>query len=69
MNEQTWNKFLAARDKQVLASAAYRMRQGLGKRPALLIVDVNYDFREDKPEPILESIKRWRNSLRASGAV
>ena len=69
MNEQIWNKFLTARDKQVFASAAYRMRQGLGKRPALLIVDVSYDFREDKPEPILESIKRWRNSLRASGAV
>ncbi len=69
MNEQIWDKFLTARDKQAFASAAYRMRQGLGKRPALLIVDVNYDFREDKPEPIPESIKRWRNSLRASGAV
>jgi maleamate amidohydrolase len=45
------------------------MRQDPGKRPALLIVDVNYDFREDKPEPILESIKRARNSLRASSAV
>src|SRR6266853_3805921 len=28
MNEQIWDKFLTARDKQVFASAAYRMRQG-----------------------------------------
>src|SRR5262249_6494242 len=33
-----------------------------GKRPALVIVDVNYFFCGDRPEPILESIKRWRNS-------
>jgi nicotinamidase-related amidase len=25
-------------------------------------VDVNYAFRGDRPEPILESIKRWRAS-------
>jgi maleamate amidohydrolase len=62
MNEPIWNKFLTERDKQVFASAGYGMRQGFGKRPALLIVDVNYDFCGDKPEPILESIKRWRNS-------
>ena len=62
MNEPIWNKFLTERDKQVFASAGYGVRQGFGKRPALLIVDVNYDFCGDKPEPILESIKRWRNS-------
>ncbi len=49
MNEPIWNKFLTARDKQVFASAAYRMRQGALASAALLIVDVNYDFREDNP--------------------
>ncbi len=33
-----------------------------GKRPALLIIDVNWAFCSDKPEPILESIKKWRTS-------
>ena len=28
----------------------------------MLIIDVNWLFCGDKPEPILESIKRWRNS-------
>ena len=31
-------------------------------RPAVLIIDVVYDFCGDKREPILESIKKWRNS-------
>ena len=62
MHEPIWNKFLTERDKQVFASAGYGVRQGFGKRPVLLIVDVNYDFCGDRPEPILESIKRWRNS-------
>src|SRR5207247_8203273 len=37
----------------------------LGQRPALLVIDVNYNFCGDRREPILESIKRWRNSCGA----
>jgi len=62
MSEPIWNQFLTERDKQVFAAAGYGARQGFGKRPAVLVVDVNYDFCGDRPEPILESIKRWRNS-------
>lgn len=62
MSEPIWNKFLTERDKTVFANAGYMERAGFGKRPALLVIDVNYAFCGDKPEPILESIKRWRNS-------
>lgn len=62
MTEPIWNQFLTERDKAVFASSGYGAGQGFGKRPALLIIDVNYAFCGDKPEPILESIKRWRNS-------
>lgn len=62
MNEPIWNQFLTERDKQVFAAAGFGARQGFGKRPALLIIDVNYNFCGDRPEPILESIKRWRTS-------
>ena len=65
MNEPSWNKFLTERDKQVFAAAGYATKQGFGKRPAILVVDVNYNFCGDRPEPILESIKRWRNSCGA----
>jgi len=62
MSEPIWNQFLTERDKQVFGVAGFGARQGFGKRPALLIVDVNYNFCGDKPEPILDSIKRWRTS-------
>ena len=39
-------------------------RAGFGKRPALLVIDVNWAFCGERPEPILESIKRWRDLLR-----
>ena len=62
MTEPVWNKFLTERDKAVFATAGYGARAGFGKRPALLVIDVNYNFCGDRPEPILESIKRWPNS-------
>ncbi len=62
MAEQIWNKFLTERDKQVFAASGYGARAGFGKKPALLVIDVNYNFCGDKNEPILESIKRYRNS-------
>lgn len=62
MSEPIWNQFLTERDKAVFAAAGYGARGGFGKRPALLVIDVNYAFCGDKPEPITESVKRWRNS-------
>jgi nicotinamidase-related amidase len=62
MSEPIWNRFLTERDRQVFAAGGFGARQGFGKRPAILVVDVNYNFCGDRPEPILESIKRWRNS-------
>jgi maleamate amidohydrolase len=60
--ERIWDKFLTERDRAVLATSGYGALAGFGKRPALLIVDVSYAFTGDKPEPILDSIKRWSNS-------
>jgi maleamate amidohydrolase len=63
MSERIWDQFLTEEDKQVFAVSGWGARAGFGKRPALVVVDVNYAFCGDKPEePILESIKRWRNS-------
>ena len=62
MAEQIWDKFLTERDKQVFEASGYGVHAGPGKKPALLVIDVNYNFCGDKREPILESIKHWRNS-------
>jgi nicotinamidase-related amidase len=63
----TWDDILSERDKQVFALSGYGKRAGFGQRPAVLIIDVNYNFVGDKPEPILESVKRFRNSCGAEG--
>jgi nicotinamidase-related amidase len=67
MSGRIWDQFLTERDKQVFAASGYGARGGFGERPALLVVDVNYGFVGDKPEPILESIKRWMNSCGEEG--
>jgi maleamate amidohydrolase len=62
MSEPVWNKFLTERDKAVFAAGGFGARAGFGKRPALLVIDVNWAFCGESPEPILEAIKRWRTS-------
>ncbi len=62
MSEPIWNKFLTERDKTVFAASGFGTHQGFGKRPAILVIDVSYNFCGEKSEPILESIKRWRTS-------
>jgi len=62
MSEPIWNKFLTERDKAVFAAGGFGTRAGFGKRPALLVIDVNWAFCGERPEPILQSIKRWRTS-------
>jgi nicotinamidase-related amidase len=62
MAERIWDKFLTERDKQVFAAGGFGTTMEPGKRPVLLIIDVNYNFCGDRPEPILESIKRWHTS-------
>ena len=75
MSDRSGIKFLTERDKQVFAASGYGTRGGFGKRPALLVIDVNYAFCGDKPEPILEvdqeggAIPAARNSSPAVAAI
>ena len=62
MTERIWDRYLTERDRSVFAAGGFGARQGFGQRPALLIVDVNFFFCGERPEPILESIRRWRAS-------
>jgi len=48
--EHIWDEFLTARDKAVFQASGYGARAGFGRRPALLIVDVNDGVVGDKPE-------------------
>lgn len=62
-----WDSFLSERDKRIFSAAGYGARGGFGKRPVVLVIDVNYAFVGDRPEPIEESIKTWRNSCGEAG--
>jgi maleamate amidohydrolase len=62
MSPPVWDAFLTDRDRDVFEASGYGARAGFGKRPAVLVVDVNYAFCGDKREPVLESIKKWRQS-------
>ncbi|MGE0629975.1 MAG: hydrolase, partial [Hyphomicrobiaceae bacterium] len=65
--ERIWDTFLTERDKAVFESAGYGALAAWGKRPALVVIDVNYAFTGERSLPILESIKNWRNSCGEEG--
>jgi nicotinamidase-related amidase len=67
MTKHSWDEFLTERDKQVFSAAGFGTRAGFGKRPAVLVIDVSYNFTGDKPKPVLESIKEWSLSCGQEG--
>jgi maleamate amidohydrolase len=62
-----WDDVLTEQDKIVYERAGWGKPGGYGKRPALLVVDVIYNFVGDPELPILESIKTWRYSCGTVG--
>lgn len=64
-----WDDILTDRDKEVFALSGYGQHAGFGQRPAVLVIDVNYNFVGDRREPILESVKRFRNSCGEEGWI
>jgi hypothetical protein len=62
-----WDDVLPEEDRLVYEAAGWGTDAGFGERPALLVIDVIYNFVGDRPEPILESIKRWRYSCGERG--
>jgi maleamate amidohydrolase len=63
MAGRIWDDVVPEEDRVVFEAAGYGAKGGFGQRPALLVVDVTYDFCGDRPdEPILQSIERFRNS-------
>lgn len=53
---------LSDKEQKILSQAKMGRRMGFGKKPALLIIDMQVYMMGDKREPILESIKTFPSS-------
>lgn len=61
MSRRVWEPFLTEQDRAHLEIVKHKSI-GFGKRPALLLIDLYRWVFGDKPEPILEAVKRWPGS-------
>lgn len=66
---QIWDDVISEQEKMIFQKAGFGARQGFGKCPALLIIDVKYNFVGDRPEPILQSIERFPKSCGDRGWI
>jgi len=57
-----WDGLLTEQDELVFAKAGFGHSQGFGQRPAVVVIDVNYNFTGEKRQPILEAIEVSRNN-------
>ncbi len=64
-----WDDVISEEERMIFKKAGFGARQGFGSRPALLIIDVKYNFVGDRPEPVLQSIERFPKSCGERGWV
>ena len=64
---ERWKDRLPERDLKAFEASGYGQDVGFGGRPAVIVIDVNYNFLGDRREPILESIKRFPYSCGEAG--
>ena len=63
-----WDRFLTERDKQVFTQSGYGKRGGFGTRPALVVIDVQYNFCGDQPgDSIVDGLKKYRTHCGEAG--
>lgn len=51
----------------VVRASGFGATQGFGKRPALLVIDVNHKFVSDPEQPLLAAIEQWPTSCGPRG--
>lgn len=62
MASNIWDPFLTDRDREVMTVSGYGARGGFGLAPALVVIDVNYNFCGRYPEPLPDAAVNNRNS-------
>lgn len=62
-----WEAIFSDTDRALVQKGSFAERQPFGKRPALLIIDVNRAFMGSQPKPILKSVEEYRYSCGEAG--
>ena len=57
-----WDDLLTPTDREVIRRGGYGKPRGLGERPALLIIDPQYNY-AGADKPILEQIQEWPSGV------
>jgi len=61
-----WDEYLSDADRERVGASGLTGPDGLGSKPALMIIDVSWGFAGDQPgEDILDAIRRWPNACGA----
>ncbi|MBL4786148.1 MAG: isochorismatase family protein [Cohaesibacteraceae bacterium] len=68
MTKRIWDDFLTEKDKRIFKLAGYGKRGGFGKKPALFIIDVQYNFCGDEAgQSQEEGVKQYRTHCGEAG--
>lgn len=62
MSENVWDAVIPEEERAAYEAAGFGRPSGIGKRPALLIIDVQYRTMGTEPKPFWESIKEFPTS-------
>jgi maleamate amidohydrolase len=62
-----WQAIFTAEDRALAKRAGFGKRQPFGKKPALLVIDVNRSFLGLRDKEVSESVKKYRTSCGKSG--
>lgn len=62
-----WEAIFSDADRALVRKTGLGERQPFGKRPALVIIDVNRAFTGSEPKPILESVEEYSTSCGEAG--
>lgn len=65
--KQPWDDVLPLEERETYLMAGLGGAAGFGKRPALLVIDVQYRSVGDRPMPIREAIKQYPTSCGEAG--
>lgn len=66
-NRRPWDHLVPSEEQELYELTGFGRPAGFGKRPALLIIDVQYRSIGDSPMPIRESIQRYPTSCGEAG--